>query len=271
VQAKGSRSVLKSVNDSASALKSTATDLFAASEQTSQRVYGMVQASNEASMNVGNAANATDELSASITEISRQIGQTSDVVLTAVNKAKALSDRFAGLVRAAQMIGEVVKLIQQIAAQTNLLALNATIEAARAGEAGRGFAVVASEVKSLALQTVNATNEIAGQIRAVQSSTTEAVDTIRSIEECVGQINLYASGIAASVEQQAKATQEISHNVVNASRETNSVVSVLGEFANSAVAARAAAEIVLTASQSVESAIGNLRDEVETFLSSVAA
>jgi methyl-accepting chemotaxis protein len=268
VQAKGSRSVLKSVNDSASAMKSTATDLFAASEQTSQRAYGMVRASNEASMNVGNAANATDELSASITEISRQ---TIDVVLTAVNKAKAMSDRFAGLVRAAQMIGEVVKLIQQIAAQTNLLALNATIEAARAGEAGRGFAVVASEVKSLALQTANATNEIAGQIQAVQSSTTEAVDTIRSIEECVGQINLYASGIAASVEQQAKATQEISHNVVNASRETNSVVSVLGEFANSAVAARGSAEIVLTASQSVESAIGNLRDEVESFLSSVAA
>jgi methyl-accepting chemotaxis protein len=264
-------SVLKSVNDSASAMKSTATDLFAASERTSQRAYGMVQASNEASMNVGNAANATDELSASITEISRQIGQTSDVVLTAVNNAKAMSDRFAGLVRAAQMIGEVVKLIQQIAAQTNLLALNATIEAARAGDAGRGFAVVASEVKSLALQTANATNEIAGQIQSVQSSTTEAVETIRSIEECVGQINLYASGIAASVEQQAKATQEISHNVVNASRETSSVVSVLGEFANSAVAARASAEIVLTASQSVESAIGNLRDEVESFLSSVAA
>jgi hypothetical protein len=128
VQAKGSRSVLKSVNDSASAMKSTATDLFAASEQTSQRAYGMVRASNEASMNVGNAANATDELSASITEISRQ---TIDVVLTAVNKAKAMSDRFAGLVRAAQMIGEVVKLIQQIAAQTNLLALNAS------GSAGR--------------------------------------------------------------------------------------------------------------------------------------
>jgi len=110
-------------------------------------------------------------------------------------------------------------------------------QAARAGEAGRGFAAVASEVKSLALQTVNATNEIAGEIQVVQSSTTEAVDTIRSIEECVGQTNLYASGIAASVEQQAKATQEISHNVVNASRETSSVVSVLGEFANSAVAA----------------------------------
>jgi methyl-accepting chemotaxis protein len=269
VQAKGSRSVLKSVNDSASAMKSTATDLFAASEQTSQRAYGMVQASNEASMNVGNAANATDELSASITEISRQIGQTIDVVLTAVNKAKAMSDRFAGLVRAAQMIGEVVKLIQQIAAQTNLLALNASGSAGRRSRTrlcGGGFR---GEIARFANGQCD--EEIAGQIQVVQSSTTEAVDTIRSIEECVGQINLYASGIAASVEQQAKATQEISHNVVNASRETKSVVSVLGEFANSAVAVRASAEIVLTASQSVESAIGNLRDEVESFLSSVAA
>jgi methyl-accepting chemotaxis protein len=263
--------VLRSVNESASSMKSTATSLFAASEQTSQRANGMVQASNEASANVCNAANATNELSASITEISRQIGQTSDVVLTAVGKAKATSDKFASLVRAAQTIGEVVKLIQQIAGQTNLLALNATIEAARAGEAGRGFAVVASEVKSLALQTANATNEIAAQIQAVQDSTTEAVDAIQSIEQCIGEINVYASAIAASVDQQAKATQEISHNVANASQETNSVVSVLGDFANSAIATRTSAEIVLTASQTVETAVSNLHDEVETFLSNVAA
>jgi methyl-accepting chemotaxis protein len=166
--------VLEIVNDSARTMKSTATDLSGASEQTSQRANGMVQASNEASINVANAANATDELSSSITEISRQVGQTSHVVRSAVSKAKATSDKFAGLVQAAQTIGDVVKLIQQIAGQTNLLALNATIEAARAGEGGRGFAVVASEVKTLAVQTANATHEIAGQILAVQTSTTEA-------------------------------------------------------------------------------------------------
>ena len=263
--------VLEIVNDSARTMKSTATDLSGASEQTSQRANGMVQASNEASINVANAANATDELSSSITEISRQVGQTSHVVRSAVSKAKATSDKFAGLVQAAQTIGDVVKLIQQIAGQTNLLALNATIEAARAGEGGRGFAVVASEVKTLAVQTANATHEIAGQILAVQTSTTEAVDAIHGIEDCMGEINTYASAIAASVEQQSKATNEISYNVANASKETNSVVAVLGEFAASAIAARTSAEVVLTASQSVETAVGNLRDEVENFLRNVAA
>jgi methyl-accepting chemotaxis protein len=209
--------VLKTVNDSARTMKETAADLFGASEQTSQRANGMVQASNEASINVTSAANATNELSASIAEISRQVGQTSDVVFSAVSKAKATSDKFNGLAQATRTIGDVVKLIGQIAGQTNLLALNATIEAARAGEAGRGFAVVASEVKSLAVQTASATNEIAGQITALQTSTSEAVDAIQDIEECMGTINTYASAIAASVEQQSKATGDISYNVASAS------------------------------------------------------
>jgi Methyl-accepting chemotaxis protein (MCP) signalling domain len=183
--------VLKTVNDSARTMKATATE----SERTSQRANGMVQASNEASINVTSAANATNELSASIAEISRH-GQTSDVVFSAVSKAKATSDKFNGLAQATRTIGDVVKLIGQIAGQTNLLALNATIEAARAG----------SEVKSLAVQTASATNEIAGQITALQTSTSEAVDAIQGIEECMGTINTYASAIAASVEQQSKAT-----------------------------------------------------------------
>ncbi|MET0537466.1 MAG: methyl-accepting chemotaxis protein [Xanthobacteraceae bacterium] len=123
-----------------------------------------------------------------------------------MSKAKATSDKFNGLAQATRTIGDVVKLIGQIAGQTNLLALNATIEAAQAGEAGRSFAVVASEVKSLAVQTASATNEIAGQITALQTSTSEAVDAIQGIEECMGTINTYASAIAASVEQQSKAT-----------------------------------------------------------------
>ena len=174
-------SVLRIVSDGAGAMQATATSLFSSSEQTSQRAEGAVRASNEASTNVETAASAASELSASIGEISRQLIRTTEVVSAAVGEAQTTNDQIAGLADAAQRIGDVVKLIRDIAGQTNLLALNATIEAARAGEAGRGFAVVASEVKSLAVQTAKATEEIAGQILAVQNSTTGAVDAIHTI------------------------------------------------------------------------------------------
>ena len=134
--------------------------------------------SNEASTNVATAATAADEIAGSIGEISRQLRSATDVVRMAVNEADATNDGIKGLADAAQKIGDVVELIRNIAGQTNLLALNATIEAARAGESGRGFAVVASEVKSLAVQTAKATEEISGQILSVQASTTSAVEAI---------------------------------------------------------------------------------------------
>ncbi len=136
----------------------------------------------------------------------------------AVSEAQATDGEIEALAAAAQKIGDVVKLIRDIAGQTNLLALNATIEAARAGEAGRGFAVVASEVKTLAVQTANATEDIAGQILAVQSSTTGAVEAIRRIAERMQEINGYTSSVAASVEQQSAATGQISCNVASAAR-----------------------------------------------------
>ena len=157
--------MLKTVGDTAVAMRATARTLFAASHKTSQRAEGAVHTSNEASTNVETAASAANELSASIDEISRQLGQTNNLVGIAVSEAGATNDQIGSLANAAQKIGDVVKLIQDVAGQTNLLALNATIEAARAGEAGRGFAVVASEVKSLAVQTAKATEEIAGADR----------------------------------------------------------------------------------------------------------
>ena len=216
------------------------------------------------------AATAADEMSESIGEIGQQIGRTTDVVRVAVNEAQATNEEIANLAEAAQKIGDVVKLIRNIAGQTNLLALNATIEAARAGEAGRGFAVVASEVKSLAVQTAKATEDIAKQILAVQASTGGAVEAIRSISERMREINTYASAVAVSVGQQNAATGEISHNVASAARGTNMVVSVLGEVAGAATATRASAETVLAASDSVETAVGKLRTEVESFLGKVA-
>ncbi|MSP32965.1 MAG: hypothetical protein EXR03_09140, partial [Pseudolabrys sp.] len=260
--------LLSSVSGSATAMRSTAGTLFGSSDQTSQRAESAVQAFHEASANVETAAVAADELSHSIGEISRQLTHTSDIVRLATSEARATDGEIAGLAQGAQKIGDVVKLIRNIAGQTNLLALNATIEAARAGEAGRGFAVVASEVKSLAVQTAKATEDIANHILAVQNSTTGAVDAIRQIASRMQDINQYTS--AAAVEQQNSATGEISHNVASAAQGTGYVVSVLGEVSGAATETRASAEVVRDASETVDAAVGNLRLEVEDFLAKVA-
>jgi len=262
--------LLSSVSDSATAMHSTAATLLGSSGQTSQRAESAVHAFHEASGNVETAAVAANELSHSIAEISRQLTHTSDIVRLATEEARATDDEIAGLAEGAQKIGDVVKLIRTIAGQTNLLALNATIEAARAGEAGRGFAVVASEVKSLAVQTAKATEDIAAHILGVQDSTGGAVDAIRQIAARMQEINQYTSAVAAAVEEQNSATGEISHNVASAAEGTGHVVSVLGEVAGAATETRASAEVVRDASQTVETAVANLRLEVEDFLAKVA-
>ncbi|MFL5084328.1 MAG: methyl-accepting chemotaxis protein, partial [Xanthobacteraceae bacterium] len=262
--------VLGTLAGSAGAIRSTATTLSSASDQTSQRAEGAVKTSNDASGNVEAAAAAADELLRSITEIARQLEQTTGLVRVAVTEAQTTNNEIAGLAHAAQKIGDVVKLIQDIAGQTNLLALNATIEAARAGESGKGFAVVAAEVKSLAVQTAKATEEIGAQISAVQSSTTGAVEAIRRIAGRMQEINEFASTVSAAVQEQSTATGEISHNVTNAAKGAKVIVSILGEVAGAATDTRHSAQTVLSASESVETAAANLRTEVESFLGKVA-
>jgi methyl-accepting chemotaxis protein len=263
--------VLKTVGESAATMKSTASKLLAASDQTSQRAEKAVQASNEASTNVTTAATATDELSNSIGEISRQLDQTTEVVRMAASEAESTNTQITGLAEAAQKIGDVVELIRNIAGQTNLLALNATIEAARAGEAGRGFSVVASEVKSLAVQTAKATEDISAQILSVQESTGSAVAAIQRITERMREIDRSASAVSASVDQQKAATSEIANSVSNAATGTSSVVNVLSQVAGAAVETRRSAETVLDTSGAVDKAVTNLRDEVETFLMTATA
>ena len=202
--------LLRTVADSAGEMRATAASLFNASGHTSQRAESAVQTSNEASTNVETAAIAADELSSSIAEIGRRLNQTTEVVRVAVGEAQVTNQDIGALAQGARKIGDVTKLIRNIAGQTNLLALNATIEAARAGEAGRGFAVVASEVKSLAVQTAKATEDISSQILEVQNSTDKAVEAIGRIAHRMQEIDDYTSAVAASVQQQSAATGEIS-------------------------------------------------------------
>jgi methyl-accepting chemotaxis protein/PAS domain-containing protein len=262
---------LKTVAEGAAAMRCTATTLFSNSGQTSNSADGAVSASNEASTNVETAAVAADELSGSINEIGRQLAKTTEIVRSAVGEAQGTNRQISALAQAAQKIGDVIKLIRAIAGQTNLLALNATIEAARAGEAGKGFAVVASEVKSLAVQTAKATEDISRLIMAVQAATSSAVSAISRISGRMQEIDSCATAVSAAVEEQSAATGEISQSVASASDGAKVVVSVLGKVTGAAVQTRQSAENVLTASQAVEAAAVELRREVKGFLSRVAA
>ena len=262
--------LLRTVADSAGEMRATAAGLFNASGHTSQRAESAVQTSNEASINVKTAASAANELTSSIAEIGQRLNQTAEVVRLAVGEAHTTNQDIGALAQGAQKVGDVTKLIRSIAEQTNLLALNATIEAARAGEAGRGFAVVASEVKSLAVQTAKATEDISSQIMEVQNSTGKAVEAIGRISQRMGEINNYTSAVAASVRQQNAATSEISQNVTSAAGGATLIVTVLSEVAAATTETQQSAQTVLAASESVEKAAANLRSEVEGFLTKVA-
>ncbi|MEN3381870.1 MAG: methyl-accepting chemotaxis protein [Hyphomicrobiales bacterium] len=180
------------------------------------QVTGAASASEQTSANVQAVASGAEELQASISEIGRRVTEASKISAQAVDQSKRTNEIVTGLSASAARIGDVVNLINTIAAQTNLLALNATIEAARAGEAGRGFAVVASEVKSLATQTSKATEEIGGQIAAVQTATDEAVGAIGDISTTINTINEISETIAAAVEEQGAVTKEIASNMQTA-------------------------------------------------------
>jgi methyl-accepting chemotaxis protein len=263
--------VVDSVTSSATELQATAQSLSATAEETSQQSNAVAAASEEMTQNVQTVASATEELSSSIREIGNQVTESSRIVSTAVTQAEDTNGKVKALAEAAQRIGDVVTLINEIAAQTNLLALNATIEAARAGEAGKGFAVVASEVKNLATQTAKATEEIAGQVRSIQEATETSAQAIENIAQTINRVNEISTAIASAVEEQGAATQEISRNVQEASSGTQEVSNNISGVTQASQQTSAGSTQVLGAASELAKNGEMLRKEVSTFLATVRA
>jgi methyl-accepting chemotaxis protein len=265
------RQSLQQLGDASSQMRTTSSGLSTVSRQTNERVEVVQRASSEASMSVESVASASEELSASINDISQQAAHAAGIASRAVGQARKTDSTVQGLAKSAGRIGEVVGLINTIAAQTNLLALNATIEAARAGEAGRGFAVVASEVKSLASQTAKATEEISGQIADIQKVANEAIDAIKGIGSIIGEVNEVATAIAAAVQEQGAATQEISRSTQHAAQGTKNVSDNITGVKADADASAAAADDVSRASQTLETQSQQLGSQVTQFLGKIRA
>jgi methyl-accepting chemotaxis protein len=265
------RAVVDGVASAATELHATAKSMAATAEESSRQSAAVAAASEQATQNVNAVASATEELSTSVREISQQVGQSSRVIADAVTQASATNGQVQGLDAAVQKIGDVIKLINEIASQTNLLALNATIEAARAGDAGKGFAVVASEVKALANQTAKATEEIAAQISAIQQATRLSVHSIEAITETITRVNETATAIASAVEEQGAATQEIARNVTEAAKGTTQVTANIASVNAAAQQTGAASSQVLSSANELSRSSETLRTEVDAFLREVKA
>jgi len=263
--------ILGAFAESAKKMDATARVLSSVATDTNERVTVVASASDEASANVQSVAATAEELAMSFSDIGSRVATASNIVDRVTENARTANEKVQGLSSAAQRIGDVVNLIQDVAAQSNLLALNATIEAARAGEAGRGFAVVASEVKALADQTAKATDDIKKQIDSIQSSTHGAVEAMQSIVTTMGDVNKNTQEIAGAVQQQSAATSEISHSVRKAARGTEDVTAHMPGVTKAVDETNQSAEEMLQISKDLSRHGEQLRHMVENFLRRVAA
>lgn len=257
---------LETLNSSAVELRATAQNMNHIADLTDTRAATVAETSQQVALNIQTLAATAEELSASIGEIGRQGAHSAQIAQNALHSAEQTNTQVQSLADAAQRIGDVVTLINDIAAQTNLLALNATIEAARAGDAGKGFAVVASEVKSLANQTAKATEEVAAQIAAIQNATHEAIGAIQNIGTTIREITEIAEVIAQQVREQSNATQEMAHNIAQTATKTQEVTQTAAEVRDSAAETGGAAGQVLSAADELAHQGVSLREEVSRFM-----
>lgn len=263
--------VVQGVASAATELRSNAEGLTQIAANTNADASTVANATEEANANVQTVAAAAEELTGAIAEISRQINETTSITREAVQKSRSTNETVAGLSTAAEKIGDVVKLIRDIAGQTNLLALNATIEAARAGDAGKGFAVVASEVKNLANQTEKATEDISQQIGNIQQVSINTVAAIQEIGSIIERINEITTGVAAAVEEQTAATHEIARNTDQASVGTREVVTSILRVSQGAQESGSASNELLSASAELSVQAEKLRQQMGSFLNTVRA
>lgn len=263
--------IVRTVSGASTELEVSAETLTRTAETTRALSGAVATASEKASLNVHSVAAITDQLGSAIGEICGRVHESKGIAIDAVKQAEKTDQRIGELLHAAARIGEVVKLITDIADQTNLLALNATIEAARAGEAGRGFAIVASEVKALATQTAKATGEISGQIANMQAATSESAEAIKEIGATVGRISQITTAIAGAVEQQGAATHEIMRHMSEAASSTSVAAAQIGDVHRGAGETGLASGQLFAAAQSLSRDSSLLKIEVEAFVTSVRA
>ena len=261
--------VMASLVASAESMRTAARAMAEAAGGVREQANGTAMGAEKASVDLGSVAAAVEQMTSSVSEISRQVSAAAQVAREAVCRANTSQETMKDLAEATSRIGDIVRLISDIAGQTNLLALNATIEAARAGDAGRGFAVVAGEVKALAAQTATATHEIGGQIESVRAATNGSISAMADVATFIGRLDEVTAMIAAAVEEQSATTREIATNLHAVTAASNQTAVAMVHVVSGSDDASAVSQQVLEAAGSIGEEAKRLRGEVDQFLAAV--